>query len=107
MGPENGLTLPGSTIVCGDSHTSTHGAFGAVAFGIGTSEVEMVLATQCILQPRPKTMRITVDGRLGSGVTSKDMALYIIAQLGTGMGLQATSWNMPAMPSARCRWSSA
>ena len=84
MGPENGLTLPGSTIVCGDSHTSTHGAFGAVAFGIGTSEVEMVLATQCILQPRPKTMRITVDGRLGSGVTSKDMALYIIAQLGTG-----------------------
>ncbi|WP_290377052.1 3-isopropylmalate dehydratase large subunit [Paramuribaculum intestinale] len=84
MGPENGLTLPGSTIVCGDSHTSTHGAFGAVAFGIGTSEVEMVLATQCILQPRPKTMRITVDGRLGSGVTAKDMALYIIAQLGTG-----------------------
>lgn len=84
MGPENGLTLPGSTIVCGDSHTSTHGAFGAVAFGIGTSEVEMVFATQCILQPRPKTMRITVDGRLGSGVTSKDMALYIIAQLGTG-----------------------
>ena len=84
MGPENGLTLPGSTIVCGDSHTSTHGAFGAVAFGIGTSEVEMVLATQCILQPRPKTMRITVDGHLGSGVTSKDMALYIIAQLGTG-----------------------
>lgn len=84
MGPENGLTLPGSTIVCGDSHTSTHGAFGAVAFGIGTSEVEMVLATQCILQPRPKTMRITVDGSLGTGVTAKDMALYIIAQLGTG-----------------------
>ncbi len=84
MGPENGLTLPGSTIVCGDSHTSTHGAFGAVAFGIGTSEVEMVLATQCILQPRPKTMRITVDGHLGSGVTAKDMALFIIAQLGTG-----------------------
>ena len=84
MGPENGLTLPGSTIVCGDSHTSTHGAFGAVAFGIGTSEVEMVLATQCILQPRPKTMRITVDGRLAEGVTAKDMALYIIAKLGTG-----------------------
>lgn len=84
IGPENGLTLPGYTIVCGDSHTSTHGAFGAVAFGIGTSEVEMVLATQCILQPRPKTMRITVDGRLGKNVTAKDMALYIIAQLGTG-----------------------
>lgn len=84
IGPENGLTLPGYTIVCGDSHTSTHGAFGAVAFGIGTSEVEMVLATQCILQPRPKTMRITVDGHLGKNVTAKDMALYIIAQLGTG-----------------------
>ena len=84
MGPENGLTLPGYTIVCGDSHTSTHGAFGAVAFGIGTSEVEMVLATQCILQPRPRTMRITVDGRLGRNVTAKDMALYIIAKLGTG-----------------------
>lgn len=84
MGPENGLTLPGSTIVCGDSHTSTHGAFGAVAFGIGTSEVEMVLATQCILQPKPKSMRITVDGKLGKGVTAKDIALYIIARLGTG-----------------------
>ncbi|MDE6651495.1 MAG: 3-isopropylmalate dehydratase large subunit, partial [Paramuribaculum sp.] len=74
MGPENGLTLPGSTIVCGDSHTSTHGAFGAIAFGIGTSEVEMVLATQCILQPRPKTMRITVNGTLNKGVTAKDIA---------------------------------
>lgn len=84
MGPENGLTLPGATIVCGDSHTSTHGAFGAVAFGIGTSEVEMVLATQCILQPKPKTMRINIEGRLRPGVTAKDIALYIIAQLGTG-----------------------
>ncbi len=84
MGPENGLTLPGATIVCGDSHTSTHGAFGAVAFGIGTSEVEMVLATQCILQPKPKTMRINIDGRLRPGVTAKDIALYIISQLGTG-----------------------
>lgn len=83
MGPENGLTLPGMTLVCGDSHTSTHGAFGAVAFGIGTSEVEMVLATQCILQPKPKTMRITVDGKLGDGVTAKDLALYIIAKTGT------------------------
>ncbi|MDE6459926.1 MAG: 3-isopropylmalate dehydratase large subunit [Paramuribaculum sp.] len=84
MGPENGLTLPGSTIVCGDSHTSTHGAFGAIAFGIGTSEVEMVLATQCILQPRPKTMRITVNGTLNKGVTAKDIALYIIAKMTTG-----------------------
>lgn len=84
MGPENGLTLPGSTIVCGDSHTSTHGAFGAIAFGIGTSEVEMVLATQCILQPRPKTMRITINGKLGAGVTAKDIALYIIAKMTTG-----------------------
>lgn len=83
MGPENGLTLPGMTVVCGDSHTSTHGAFGAVAFGIGTSEVEMVLATQCILQPKPKTMRITVIGTLSPGVTAKDLALYIIARIGT------------------------
>ena len=84
MGPENGLTLPGSTIVCGDSHTSTHGAFGAVAFGIGTSEVEMVLASQCVLQPKPKTMRITVDGRLKPGVTAKDLALYVISKMTTG-----------------------
>lgn len=84
MGPENGLTLPGATIVCGDSHTSTHGAVGAIAFGIGTSEVEMVLATQCILQPRPKTMRITVDGTLAPGVTAKDIALYLIAKMTTG-----------------------
>ena len=84
VGPERGLTLPGMTIVCGDSHTSTHGALGAIAFGIGTSEVEMVLASQCILQTRPKTMRITVDGELQPGVTAKDMALYIIAKLTTG-----------------------
>lgn len=84
MGPENGLTLPGATIVCGDSHTSTHGAFGAVAFGIGTSEVEMVLATQCILQPKPKKMRISVEGKLRPGVTAKDVALYIIARMTTG-----------------------
>ena len=84
IGPENGLTLPGYTIVCGDSHTSTHGAFGAVAFGIGTSEVEMVLASQCVLQTKPKTMRITVDGQLNKGVTAKDIALYIIAQMTTG-----------------------
>ncbi|MBD5266932.1 MAG: 3-isopropylmalate dehydratase large subunit [Bacteroides sp.] len=84
IGPENGLTLPGQTIVCGDSHTSTHGAFGAVAFGIGTSEVEMVLASQCILQPKPKTMRINVNGKLRPGVTAKDIALYLIAKMTTG-----------------------
>lgn len=83
VGPENGITFPGATIVCGDSHTSTHGAFGAVAFGIGTSEVEMVLATQCIMQPKPKRMRINVDGQLGKAVTPKDVALYIISQLST------------------------
>ncbi|MDR1610682.1 MAG: 3-isopropylmalate dehydratase large subunit [Candidatus Symbiothrix sp.] len=83
-GPENGLSLPGMTIVCGDSHTSTHGALGAIAFGIGTSEVEMVLATQCVLQPRPKTMRISVTGKLGKYVGAKDMALYIISKIGTG-----------------------
>ena len=84
IGPENGLTLPGYTIVCGDSHTSPRGAFGAVAFGIGTSEVEMVLASQCILQPKPKTMRINVNGKLRPGVTAKDIALYIIAKMTTG-----------------------
>ena len=84
IGPENGLTLPGYTIVCGDSHTSTHGAFGAVAYGTGTSEVEMVLASQCILQPKPKTMRINVNGKLRPGVTAKDIALYIIAKMTTG-----------------------
>ena len=83
VGPERGLTLPGMTIVCGDSHTSTHGAMGAVAFGIGTSEVEMVLASQCILQTRPKTMRITIDGELGKGVTAKDMALYMMSKMTT------------------------
>ena len=83
VGPENGITLPGSTIVCGDSHTSTHGAFGAIAFGIGTSEVEMVLSTQCIMQPKPKRMRINVHGTLGLGVTPKDVALYIISRLTT------------------------
>jgi len=81
IGPELGITQPGMTIVCGDSHTSTHGAFGAIAFGIGTSEVEMVLATQCILQPRPKTMRINVEGELQKGVVSKDIILYIISKI--------------------------
>jgi 3-isopropylmalate/(R)-2-methylmalate dehydratase large subunit len=81
VGPENGITLPGMTIVCGDSHTSTHGAFGAIAFGIGTSEVEMVLSSQCIMQPKAKKMRITVDGTLNKGVTPKDAILYIISKL--------------------------
>lgn len=88
VGPQLGITQPGMTIVCGDSHTSTHGAFGSVAFGIGTSEVEMVLATQCLMQSKPKRMRITVDGELGPGVGAKDIILYIIAQItasgGTG-----------------------
>lgn len=83
VGPEKGLSLPGMTIVCGDSHTSTHGAMGAIAFGIGTSEVEMVMASQCVLQQKPKTMRITVDGTLGKGVTAKDLALYLMAKLTT------------------------
>ena len=83
VGPEKGLSLPGMTIVCGDSHTSTHGAMGAVAFGIGTSEVEMVMASQCILQQKPKSMRITINGQLGKGVTAKDVALYLMARLTT------------------------
>ncbi len=81
IGPELGFTQPGMTIVCGDSHTSTHGAFGAIAFGIGTSEVEMVLATQCLMQSKPKLMRINIDGELQNGVVSKDIILYIIAQI--------------------------
>ena len=84
VGPEKGLSLPGMTIVCGDSHTSTHGAVGAIAMGIGTSEVAEVLASQCILQQKPKTMRITVEGTLQPGVTAKDIALYIMAQMATG-----------------------
>lgn len=83
VGPEYGITLPGATIVCGDSHTSTHGAFGAIAFGIGTSEVEMVLATQCIMQPKAKSMRININGSLNFGVTPKDVALFIISKLTT------------------------
>jgi len=86
IGPEQGLTQPGMTIVCGDSHTSTHGAFGALAFGIGTSEVAHVLATQCLIQNRPKTMEVRVDGRLQTGVTAKDIILAIIAKIGIGGG---------------------
>lgn len=83
VGPEKGLSLPGMTIVCGDSHTSTHGAMGAVAFGIGTSEVEMVMASQCILQQKPKSMRIRIEGKLSKGVVAKDVALYLMSKLTT------------------------
>ena len=86
VGPEQGLTLPGTTIVCGDSHTSTHGAFGALAFGIGTSEVAHVLATQCLAARRMRTMRISCEGELGVGVTAKDLALAVIGQIGSGGG---------------------
>src|SRR5215469_12378113 len=84
IGPELGVTQPGMTIVCGDSHTATHGAFGALAFGIGTSEVEHVLATQCMVQKRPRTMRVNYGGELGTGVTPKDLILATIGKLGTG-----------------------
>ena len=86
IGPELGITQPGRTIVCGDSHTATHGAFGAIAFGIGTSEVEMVMASQCLMQAEPKTLRINVEGELGQGVTAKDLILYVIAQVSTSGG---------------------
>ena len=91
IGPELGLTLPGMTIVCGDSHTSTHGAFGALAFGIGTSEVEHVLATQCLAQQKPKAMRITLTGSLSQGVTAKDVALALMGRLGVSgrLGIRA------------------
>src|SRR5665213_2892071 len=87
IGPEQGLTQPGMTIVCGDSHTSTHGAFGALAFGIGTSEVEHVLATQTLPQRRPATMAVTIDGDLPAGVTAKDLVLAVIGRIGTGGGM--------------------
>jgi len=86
VGPEQGATLPGMTVVCGDSHTATHGAFGALAFGIGTSEVEHVLATQCLIQKKSKAMRVTVDGKVGPGVTAKDIVLAIIGKIGTAGG---------------------
>ncbi len=86
IGPEQGATLPGMTVVCGDSHTSTHGAFGALAFGIGTSEVEHVLATQCLVQKPSKTLRVTVEGQVGPGITAKDIALAIIGHIGTAGG---------------------
>lgn len=86
IGPELGITQPGATIVCGDSHTSTHGAFGSIAFGIGTSQVEQVMATQCLLQQKPKTMKIEVNGEIGIGVSAKDIILYIISQISAAGG---------------------
>ncbi|MBX9848466.1 MAG: 3-isopropylmalate dehydratase large subunit, partial [Rhodocyclaceae bacterium] len=86
MGPENGATLPGMTVVCGDSHTSTHGAFACLAHGIGTSEVEHVMATQCLLQKKSKSMLVRVDGKLGAGLSGKDIALAIIGKIGTAGG---------------------
>src|SRR3954453_1728499 len=98
IGPELGVTQPGMTIVCGDSHTATHGAFGALAFGIGTSEVEHVLATQTLAQPKPKSMRITYTGELGPGVTAKDLILGTIGRLGTGgMAGHAVEFAGPAI----------
>lgn len=103
VGPQLGLTMPGLTVVCGDSHTSTHGAFGALAFGIGTSEVEHVLATQTLpLQPF-KTMAITINGDLPEGSTAKDIILAIIAKIGTGGG-KGTSWNTGVKQSVSCPW---
>ena len=106
IGPELGLTQPGMTVVCGDSHTATHGAFGALAFGIGTSEVENVLATQCLLQRPSKTFRVHVNGTLKTGVSAKDIILALIAQIGIGGGTGASS-NTPAPPSARSIWKAA
>lgn len=106
VGPEQGFTLPGMTIVCGDSHTSTHGAFGALAHGIGTSEVEHVLATQTLIQKKAANMLVQVDGALAEGATAKDLILAIIGEIGTAAA-QAMSSNMRVKPSATCRWKDA
>ncbi len=107
MGPEQGLTLPGLLINCGDSHTSTHGAFGALAFGIGATEVAHVLATQTIWQKRPKTMRITVTGSLAPAVTAKDMALALDRRSWARMARAVMPSNMQAAVIAACRWKGA
>ena len=107
IGPEQGLTLPGMLLVCGDSHTATHGALGALAFGIGSSEVEHVLATQTLWQRKPKTMRITVDGRLGAGVAAKDVILAIIADDRRRRRRRPRARVRGLGDSARCRWTSA
>ena len=106
IGPELGLTQPGMTIVCGDSHTATHGAFGALAFGIGTSEVEMVLASQCLLQRRPKTLRIDVDGRLPARRLGQGPDPRASSPGSAWTAAPATSSSTPARPSARSRWNS-
>jgi len=103
IGPELGATQPGMTVVCGDSHTATHGAFGAFAVGIGTSEVEHVLATQTLVQPKPRSMRILYSGELGFGVTPKDLILATIGELGVP-GAWATRSSTPASRSSGCRW---
>jgi 3-isopropylmalate/(R)-2-methylmalate dehydratase large subunit len=107
VGPEQGFTLPGTTIVCGDSHTSTHGAFGALAHGIGTSEVEHVLATQTLIQKKAKNMLVQVDGKLASGVTAKDIILAIIGEIGTAGGTGSVIEYAGEAPSAPCRWKAA
>ena len=104
IGPEQGATLPGMTVVCGDSHTSTHGAFAALAFGIGTSEVEHVLATQCLLMKKAKSMLVRVDGRLPPGVTAKDIVLAVIGKIGTAGGTGHAIEFARQRRSARCRW---
>ena len=107
IGPELGSTQPGMTVVCGDSHTATHGAFGALAFGIGTSEVEHVLATQCLLQRTSKTFEVRVDGTLKPGVTAKDIILALIAQHRHRRRHRHACSNIAARPFARSRWKSA
>ena len=106
IGPEQGVTQPGIVLVCGDSHTATHGAFGALAFGVGSTEVEHVLATQCLWQRKPRVMRITVTGARPPGVMAKDVILAIVARIGAGAAW-GTRWSTRARPSARCRWRSA
>ena len=103
IGPEQGFTLPGTTIVCGDSHTSTHGAFGALAHGIGTSEVEHVLATQTLIQKKARNMKVQVDGKLAEGATAKDIILAVIGEIGTAGGM-VTSSSLPGKLSATCPW---
>ena len=107
IGPELGLTQPGMTIVCGDSHTTTHGAFGALAFGIGTTEVEQVLATQCLVRRKPKAMRVVLDGRLAPGVSAKDAALAVVsASSGMAGGTGHVIEFGGSLDRPRCRWSS-
>jgi 3-isopropylmalate/(R)-2-methylmalate dehydratase large subunit len=107
IGPEQGATLPGMTVVCGDSHTSTHGAFACLAFGIGTSEVEHVLATQCLVMKKAKNMLVHVDGSLGRGVTAKDVMLAVIGKIGTAGRHRLRDRIRGSAPCAACRWKGA